>query len=86
MADLYCTVCGEPWDLDYVLHGDDEDLKYAHGRISSCPCCPRSKNGKPPRKIGAAEKKRAEMAAMLAEVLGDDVDGIAIEGDEMDTL
>ncbi len=82
MPDLFCTVCGEPWDLDYVLHEKDPDMKYAHGRISSCPCCPKPEKGKKQRKLSRGEKERAKLASMLANVLGDDVDAIAIEGEE----
>ncbi len=91
MPDLYCGTCGEPWDLDYVLHEHDPDMKYKRGLIESCPCCPKpetARDGKlrKPRKLSRGEKNRAAMAKMLADVLGDDVDAIAVEGSEIGDL
>jgi len=39
--DLHCTRCGEPWDLDYVLHDEPEEFKFKKGSktIIECPAC-----------------------------------------------
>ncbi len=41
--DLVCTRCGEPWDVDYVLHEEPEGFKRKGGRIDHCPVCPKLK-------------------------------------------
>ena len=62
--DLVCIRCGEPWDTDYVLHEDPKAFKRRGGRIDRCPCCPKEK----------PKHSRAE----LADLLGDDLDGLAV--------
>ena len=50
MADLYCRVCGEPWDVYGVTHGDMlkwEAILFRKG--SGCPCC----KGKAPDGVNA---------------------------------
>jgi|DewCreStandDraft_5_1066085.scaffolds.fasta_scaffold01803_25 RecJ-like exonuclease len=40
MGDIYCTVCGEPWDAYGVKHGDmapDEAHRFLRGE--GCPAC-----------------------------------------------
>ena len=40
MADVYCAVCGEPWDYYGVCHGDmteEEAGKFLKGK--GCPAC-----------------------------------------------
>ncbi len=70
--DVYCKRCGEPWDLYGVEHGDltdDERIRFWKGL--GCPSC-----------FGKAVERRpfrAEATAVLHEVLGDDLDGLAAE-------
>lgn len=47
MSDIYCSVCGEPWDIYGLSHGDvkaweADAIKQGFG----CPCC--EANGKKP--------------------------------------
>ncbi|MHA1882580.1 MAG: hypothetical protein ACTSUO_06005 [Candidatus Thorarchaeota archaeon] len=38
--DVYCKVCGEPWDAYGVFHGDmtvEERKMFLDGK--GCPCC-----------------------------------------------
>ena len=79
--DLYCSRCGEPWDMDYVLHDDPKEFDYHHGRISSCPTCQRTPDSE--LKLSPTQKNRADIAGVLADVLGDDVDGIAAEMEDL---
>ena len=72
--DLVCIRCGEPWDMDYVLHEDPGEFKRRGGRIDRCPCCPKQKPKHSPR-----EQARLDAVAGLADLLGDDVDGLAAE-------
>ena len=76
--DLYCERCGEPWDHYYVHHEmtPQERNQFLHGE--GCPSC----YGKP------VEKRpfRAEIAAALHDVLGDDTDGLAAEMEDAEHL
>ncbi|MFH1416757.1 MAG: hypothetical protein ABII12_00505 [Planctomycetota bacterium] len=70
--DLVCIRCGEPWDMDYVRHEEPEAFKRRGGRIDHCPCCPEKKP-----KHSAKEQERLDAIAALADLLGDDIDGLA---------
>ena len=70
--DLICTCCGEPWDVDYVLHEEPHGFDRRGGRILACPCC----HGTTPEGISQAERDRLSAVAAVAELLGDDVDGL----------
>ena len=70
--DLVCTRCGEPWDMDYVLHEEPEAFRRRGGRIDRCPCCPKHKPKHSPE-----ERHRLAAIRELANLLGDDVDGLA---------
>lgn len=74
--DIYCTRCGEPWDMDTLWDiADERDITYnkAH-RIFLKEGC---------KAIGAdidcipQGKQVSAMYAVLADLMGDDVDGIA---------
>ncbi len=79
--DMYCSRCGEPWAMDYVLHDEPEAFDYHDGRIFNCPSCRSTKDED--LKLTEGQKDRAAMAGILADVLGDDVDGIAAEMEDM---
>ncbi len=72
--DLVCTSCGEPWDLDYVLHEEPEAFVRKGAAIVSCPCCPEQKG-----KVTKEQREKLAAARELGELLGDDVDGYAAE-------
>ncbi len=76
--DLICTSCGEPWDLDYVLHEEPEAFERKGSAIVSCPCCPEQKG-----KVTKAQKEKLEAARELGELLGDDVDGYAAQLEDL---
>lgn len=78
MADIVCTRCGEPWDLD-TFHdvADEQGITFSQalaafrnegcagtGWMAQC-----ERNG----------SMAAEAASVLFDLLGDDVDGIASE-------
>ena len=73
--DLPCTNCGEPWDMDYVLHEAPNEFTRTHGRIDRCPTCPAT--GRP--QLSAAKRARLDAIAELADMLGNDIDGLAAE-------
>lgn len=68
MPDMICLQCGEPWDMDFVLHDEPESFERKGAAISSCPAC--VSHEKPIRSYN-----EMAMAAALADVMGDDVDG-----------
>ena len=74
--DLICVNCGEPWDMDSVLHDAPQDFKRNGGVIKHCPSCP--KDGSVP-KLDPKERERLEIIESLGEVLGHDIDGFAAE-------
>ena len=80
--DLICTCCGEPWDVDYVLHEEPRGFDRRGGRILACPCC----HGTTPEGISQAERDRLTAVAAVAELLGDDVDGLAATLDDLKAL
>jgi hypothetical protein len=78
LMDLICTSCGEPWDLDYVLHEEPEAFEKKGSAIVSCPCCPEKKS-----KVTEKQRLRLDAARELGELLGDDVDGYAAELEDL---
>ena len=92
MADVTCPVCGEPWEND-SLHEYAEEAgvtyKDVYKAFFSDGCgdafsewslgpCQRSED--------AGMRKRAFYSSMLAEILGDDVDGIMSSMDDAEYL
>ena len=73
--DLPCINCGEQFDMDYVLHEAPHEFTRTHGRIDRCPACPAT--GCP--SLSPAEQERLYFAAELADMLGPDIDGLAVE-------
>lgn len=70
--DLVCTRCGEPWDIAYVLQEEPDAFRRKGGLIQRCPSCPTAK----PQHDPETKLKLVTVAAM-AELMGDDVDGLA---------
>jgi len=76
--DLYCPRCGEPWSIDFVQHemnvSERSDFRAGQG----CPSC----------KGREVERKpfRAELAAALGDLLGDDIDGLAAEMEDAEYM
>jgi hypothetical protein len=77
--NLPCINCGEPWDVDYVMHEAPHEFTRTHGRIDRCPACPAT--GRPP--LSAAERQRLAVVAELADILGDDIDGLVAELEDL---
>lgn len=70
--DLICTRCGERWAMDYVLHEEPQAFQRVCGRIDRCPCCPKKR----PR-LSPKEGRRLEEIREIADMLGNDIDGLA---------
>lgn len=79
--DVHCCNCGEPWDQHHLRHdladSTAEDLasegwEFGSNRlvILHCPCCPPA-TGLPDA------KERSAIVQDLADLLGDDEDGLA---------
>ncbi len=69
--DLVCTTCGEPWDMDYVLHDEPGSFKRQGAAITHCPVC--KENGPAPKEL----RTKLLAAREVGDLLGDDVDGYA---------
>lgn len=77
--DLPCINCGEPWDMDYVLHEAPHEFTRTHGRIDRCAACPAT--GRPP--LTPAQRERLAAVAELADILGSDIDGLVAELEDL---
>ena len=74
--DIYCTRCGEPWDMDTLWDiADENDITYnaAHKLFIKQGCAAVD----PGIECSVQNKEVSAMYAVLADLLGDDVDGIA---------
>lgn len=67
--DVYCQRCGEPYDVFSLTDDMNEQERQDFKKGVCCPCC----KGKEIEKKPA----RAEIASILAPLLGDDIDGLA---------
>ena len=79
---MLCTCCGEPWDIDHVLHEEPEEFNREGGLIRACPCC----HGIRPKELPEEICESLELAASIAELCGDDVDGAAAMQDDLASL
>ena len=70
--DIYCPRCGEPWDMDELHEVEDEDFETARRRFTreGCAVFGARHNRQP-------DRETAEKSALLFDLLGDDIDGIA---------
>jgi hypothetical protein len=74
--DMVCLTCGEPWDMDYVLHEAPHAFTRRHSRIDRCPA-----TGRPA--LSAEEQERLEMIATIADVYGADIDAFVAELEDL---
>ena len=70
--DLVCIRCGEPWSVACALHAEPYAFKRKGGLIQHCPACPDERP-----QLEPATRRRLGAVAVAAELLGDDVDGLA---------
>jgi len=75
--DIYCTNCGEPYELWIEDDKDRELIKSV--RAGRCPSC---KGEKPEGGIPF----RAMLASVMGDLLGDDMDGLASEMDDAEYM
>ena len=84
--DLYCTRCGEPWDTDTVLH-DAEPGEFDRvgntGKITMCPACRGTSDEELSKLLSDDEKGRNYTRSAMADLLGDDIDGLASTYEDM---
>lgn len=79
--DLVCTRCGEPWDIHHVIHDAPEEFNREGGVILCCPCCQGKKV-----KLSNQERQRLNAIQAIGEVLGDDIDALAAEIEDLGLL
>lgn len=72
--DVYCTRCGEPWDIFTVEQDEPESFGRCKGVITSCPCCQ-------DKKVQLSKEQKEQLAAIreVSMLFGDDLDGLAAE-------
>lgn len=74
--DIYCPICGEPWDMDelhYVAaaHGTTFQDELTNFQTKGCGTF----DGEPCADV--PDRTRAAAAAVAFELMGDDIDGVA---------
>lgn len=80
--DIYCPVCGEPWELE-CFHdvADEKQIAFSQAcrdfRRDGCVSTGWVRKCERPSFEDAWSRAMADAAATLFEVLGDDVDGVA---------
>lgn len=79
--DLVCLNCREPWDMETVLHESPERFERHGGAIHSCPSC----KGKSVE-LSEEEEFKSMATSALADVLGDDIDGLAASLEDFNLL
>jgi len=67
--DIYCPVCGEPWDVYYIFHDMEEPWKTKFRQKQGCPSCEGVKPEHQP--------ECAFITGELLDIMGDDLDGLA---------
>jgi hypothetical protein len=75
--DIYCPKCGEPWDNDelhYVAEENDTTYKATLDEFQKIGCG--VFDGQPC--ADPADRRRALVMSVGFEIMGDDVDGIAV--------
>ncbi len=80
--DMICINCGEPWDMEYVLHEAPQEFTRTHSRIDRCPACPPT--GRPA--LSHKDRERLDLIAHLADMCGDDIDGFVAELEDFELL
>lgn len=70
--DLICLTCGEPWELDYVLHDAPADFERKGCCITRCPAC-----AKRLPTLNKRYRKKLNELTEAAELHGNDFDGFA---------
>jgi len=83
--DLYCQVCGEPYDiLSVESYGFSQEEREKFHNGVGCPACDFGK------KVKDSVPFRAQLSAalsdVLGDVLGDDIDGVASMMDDAECL
>jgi hypothetical protein len=83
--DIRCPVCSEPWDLDELHDVDGMTFDEARRTFYS-DGCGLLFNGKACKAASKEDAERAAVSSMLADLLGDDIDGIACMEEDFDMM
>jgi hypothetical protein len=78
--DLYCQKCGEPWDLGGLWDFEEDDYEGAREDFlkgKGCPACAWGMNAP------ATPPPEARATGQMIDILGDDLDGVASELEEI---
>ena len=83
--DIYCSRCGEPWDMDVLWDiADEHDVTYnkAHKLFIKQGC----QAVDPGIECYVRNNQISAMYTVLADLMGDDVDGIAATLEDFERL
>jgi len=81
--DLYCQHCGEPWEISGLWDFEKDDYRGARQDFLDGIGCPSCKWG---LKEIKDRPRIAEFAQIAREELGDDIDGIAAELEDLEYM
>jgi hypothetical protein len=79
--DLYCQKCGEPWDMDSLWDFEEDDYKGARKDFIKGKGCPACSWG---AKVIGDQPPEARATSVLMGILGDDIDGVAAELEDLE--
>ena len=82
--DIYCHVCGEPVDIDelhYIAEDEHSTFREVLAQFTAEGCTALNGVCNP-----FPDTRRATVAAIASELLGDDVDGIAAMMEDAEAL
>jgi hypothetical protein len=75
--NIYCPVCGEPWDMDMLHAVTNRSCEAARRRFHTEGCALFDTHHNCP-----GDPETAARSSVLFDLLGDDVDAIAAEMDD----
>ena len=85
--DVYCPVCGEPWEIDTFHDVAEEQARKFRDVVDEFARVGCVATGwVSPDRCTARENARADMARALFDVMGDDIDGVASMLEDFDDL
>ena len=86
MADVFCTNCAEPWDISEPAEEPGGPTPAQLAREGDCLSCNGDPNLAARDGDDAGAQARADATALLGELMGDDIDGLASELQDAEAL
>ena len=81
--DVLCERCGEPWDVLGIRDEFTEEEYQRFHKGQGCPCCRNQPDTDFQEGMSERRKFAVEAQAALRDILGDDIDGLAAEMEDL---